>query len=136
MHRRDQGLAAKAWTVVRDAKTRGASDEFRTRVMGLPAMLQSGGLIATMTFLRGRQRRGEDALQQAYGRVFDALAEHVAPGRPEGALAWLTQCGPSDYRRATIAARDLALWLRRAAEAELAEVAGAATGEGGDAADA
>ena len=141
MRQRDQELAGKAWKAVRDLAGEPLREEFRTRVMALPAMLQSAGLIATLAFLAAKRNSADGELAGAYRKLFGILTEHItgntiqagqAGARPSEVLAWLSRCSPLEYRRAAAQARDLAVWLRRAAEAELPRAAAGqqAPGEG------
>ncbi len=118
--RRDQMLSDKAWSVVRAVKGSDVAGQVRTRLMGLPSMLQADGVVATMAFLKAKAGPGKSQLEQAYGKVFDALGRHVAPPDRHGdPLGWLSTCDTTTHRRASAAAREFASWLRRAAEAEL-----------------
>jgi CRISPR type III-B/RAMP module-associated protein Cmr5 len=120
--RRDQLLSDTAWSVVRAVKGSDVAGQARTRLMGLPSMLQGSGVVATMAFLKAKAGPGpgRSPLEQAYERVFDALGRHVAPADRHGdPLGWLAACDTTTLRRASVAAREFATWLRRAAEAEL-----------------
>jgi CRISPR type III-B/RAMP module-associated protein Cmr5 len=113
-------MARAAWRIVHDVHGSDEAAQFRSRVMGLPAMLQSAGLIATVAFLQARAGDGGSGLRRAYGLVVAALGERLAPaGEASRVLDWLASCDAASYRRAAADAREFAVWLRRAAEAEL-----------------
>ena len=133
--RRDQGIATAAWTAVDEVASREASSvrEFRTRALTLPAMLQTSGLAATAAFLASKagQREGQEVayssiLRALRGRIVSSLG--IVNARDDFDLVrWCGKATLAEYRRASVEARDLAGWIRRAAEARW----GRATAEGG-----
>lgn len=127
--RRQSQLAKEAWQLVGQAAATAHKRELRTRLMGLPPMLQAAGLPATMAFLEGKagaalgdQPQNADALERAYAAVHRAIVDRVNSELaqqidPQGFIVWLGNCDLAAFRRATREARALADWLRRAAEA-------------------
>jgi hypothetical protein len=130
LKRLDAGLAGKASAALdkirRDA---GGSPppEVITRLKGLPAMLRTSGLPATMAFLYAKS--GEDKpIEVAYRTVRDALLAEVAAvwnwgdDRPD-ALEFFARIGnpaslnADDLAQASMHLEGFANWLRRLAEA-------------------
>jgi CRISPR type III-B/RAMP module-associated protein Cmr5 len=129
------GFALRKVEGVRDDPTK-PNEKYRTQLLKLPARLHNNGLGQTAAYLRAQGsgspehvlcgwlqewlRRDTDGIYPAGSDLLDAItgkAEGVA-GREEAL-----------YRRASVEARALAVWLKRFAEAflregEAAEVAG------------
>ncbi|MGH3403006.1 MAG: type III-B CRISPR module-associated protein Cmr5 [Streptosporangiaceae bacterium] len=130
LQRLDVGLARRA-SVALDtiSRTAGGSapPEVITRLKGLPALLRTSGLPATMAFLYAKAG-GEDPLEIAYRTVRDALLAEVAAvwdwgdERPD-AMEFFARIGDparvsaTDLARATARLEEFANWLRRLAEA-------------------
>lgn len=114
---RRQELARAAWRAVDRAKARDAEfgRRFRARALSLPAMLQTAGLAATLAFLGAKNEPEVDLLREALG---EWIARQLGLGEID-MMEWI--CAPGTdaglYRLAGAEARDLAGWLRRAAEA-------------------
>lgn len=123
MARREAGVASAVWALVtevgRDEHIRG---QFRSRAMSLGPMLLGSGLAATAAVLKAKSH-GNNPLERAYGRVLEGMTRHVftslGTDRPGADLVTWLMSNPDHiaYRRASAAASDYALWLRRAAEA-------------------
>lgn len=120
-------LAAKTLDDLRDGQSRMVSAEVITRLTGLPALLRTSGLLATLAFFASKE--GTDKpLARAYAAVGSAFRAQVAselglalePGTPFG--GFLRALNEEDVSaealaRATARVEELALWLRRLAEA-------------------
>jgi hypothetical protein len=130
LQRLDTGLAGKASAVLdyiqRDAGN-DALPEVITRLKGLPALLRTSGLPATMAFFYAKAG-SEKPLERAYGAVRDALLSEVTSvwgwedPRPDALefFAWIAD--PSTVNgvalaRASARLEEFANWLRRLAEA-------------------
>lgn len=100
-----------------------SSDTF-ARLKGLPSMLRTSGLVATLAFFAAK--RGTDELGVAYDRVLQALWREVGPilsASPVGGRSVLTffdvlaTADPQQLTRATARAAAYSEWLSRLAEA-------------------
>jgi hypothetical protein len=137
MSRRDQGLAVTTWQLVEGIGHRDRR-EFRSRAMGLGALLQSSGLAAGAAFLAAKAGPDEP-IKRAYRDIGNALAGHVLgragadPLECAPFVGWLGQIDIVEYRRASADAHEFAIWVRRAAEALIPPggSAGDAQGVGG-----
>ena len=112
--RRDHGVAQAAWTQVATVAD-GKFAQYRSRVLQLPVMLRTSGLVASLAYLASK------------GDVHETLANHVAaqigpgvnptgPATPQAVIAALTSGTPAVQRRAEEAARLYADWLKRSVE--------------------
>jgi hypothetical protein len=130
LQRADVGLAGKA-SVALDTISREAGGavppEVITRLKGLPALLRTSGLPATMAFLYAKAG-GDSPLEVAYRTVRDALLTEVAvvwgwgDERPDaieffGRIGDPAKVSATDLARATMRLDQFASWLRRLAEA-------------------
>ncbi|MGH4020381.1 MAG: type III-B CRISPR module-associated protein Cmr5 [Pseudonocardiaceae bacterium] len=116
----DHKLARAAADVLRDQKV---DAELRTRMRGLPALLQTSGLAATCAFLLSRVK--EHKPTDAYWRTAKTLLDEAARAigvdpdpDPRAALDKLTQVTGQQYVLAETRAAMLALWLSRLAQAK------------------
>lgn len=116
----DQDLARVAADALRG---RDVDDELRTRMRGLPALLQTSGLAATCAFLLSRAKEHTPA--NAYWRTAKTLLDEAAtavgvdpPADPRATLDKLTQVTAQQYVLAETRAAMLALWLSRLAQAK------------------
>lgn len=114
-------------------------EELLSLARGLPAMLQTNGLLATWSHLLARGK-------EEHCTVLDALVAHLgAVGRVEGSPGprellekeWLATGGGEpvsgvELRRLTAELTEYAVWLKRAAEAKLPGVTAAARAEGAE----
>lgn len=127
--RLDVGLARKASAALEQIRQDGggtAPAEVITRLKGLPALMRTSGLPATMAFLYAKA--GDDgALERAYRTVRDALVTELAAvwgwdDRP-GALEFFDRIGDpakidgGDLALASARLEEFASWMRRLAEA-------------------
>ncbi len=130
LQRLDVGLAGRA-SVALDTISRAAGGsapaEVITRLKGLPALLRTSGLPATMAFLYSKAG-DDDPLEIAYRTVRDALLAEIAvvwgwgEERPDAIEFFARISDPArvsshDLARATIRLEEFANWLRRLAEA-------------------
>jgi CRISPR/Cas system CMR-associated protein Cmr5 small subunit len=114
----DQDLARAAATALRG---RDVDDELRTRMRGLPALLQTSGLAATCAFLLSRAKERDDAYWRTAKTLLDEAATAVGvdpPADPRATLDKLTQVTEQQYVLAETRAAMLALWLSRLAQAK------------------
>ena len=117
--RLDQDLARKA---AQSLPTK-VDPELRTRMRGLPVMIQTSGLAATAAFLLSRAEAKND--KDAYWRTADLILTDAAEAagitvpskQPEKALAEVVKADPARYELAETRARLLAIWLSRLAQA-------------------
>lgn len=98
--------------------------ELRTRLRGLPALLQTSGLAATCAFLLSRakdERKSADPYWRTAKTLLDEAARAVGvdPATdPRTTLDKLTQVTSQQYVLAETRAAMLALWLSRLAQAQ------------------
>jgi CRISPR type III-B/RAMP module-associated protein Cmr5 len=116
----DQGLARAAAEALRDQVVH---DELRTRLRGLPAMLQTSGLAATCAFLlaKAKDHNRTDAYWLTAKTLLDEAAGAVGidPNPdPNVTLDTLSRATGLQYVMAETRAAMLALWLSRLAQAK------------------
>jgi CRISPR type III-B/RAMP module-associated protein Cmr5 len=121
----DHGLARSAATALRG---RVVDDELRTRMRGLPALLQTSGLAATCAFLLSKAKPPEPGAHKpadAYWLTAKTLLDEAAgavgidpDSDPRVTLDKLTQATGQQYVMAETRAAMLALWLSRLAQAQ------------------
>ena len=116
----DHGLAAAAANVLRDHTV---DNELRTRMRGLPAMLQTSGLAAACAFLLSKAKVHER--KDAYWLTAKTLLDEAATEAglkpdpdPRRTLDALSQATGQQYVMAETRAALLALWLSRLAQAK------------------
>ncbi len=103
----------------RDARARvndvsaNAFKEYLSLVRSLPAMIQSDGLAASLTFLLAK---GKPHHRLAYAHLSEWVLLEVTNTREGDLLDWLLDQNSAEYRRATSIARAYLVWLKRAAE--------------------
>src|SRR5262245_27125397 len=138
--RLDYELAARASKVLDDililqaggsaqAEERTLPPELVSRFMGLPAMLHTSGLPATLAFFYAKAT-GKTSLAAAYETARTALVKEIlrelgpdTDAPPEDALAFFDRLGdpartsPGDLARITAHIEEFAVWLRRLTEA-------------------
>jgi CRISPR/Cas system CMR-associated protein Cmr5 small subunit len=112
--RRDHGIAQAAWTAVSGVPDK-TFPKYRSRVLQLPVMLRSSGLVASLACLASK---GEE-----HKTLADQVAKHIGPivsatgaATPGSVIAALTAGTPAGQRRAEEAARMYADWLKRSVE--------------------
>ncbi|HKR49618.1 MAG TPA: type III-B CRISPR module-associated protein Cmr5 [Pseudonocardiaceae bacterium] len=117
----DHGLARAAANALRDQDI---TDELRTRMRGLPAMLQTSGLAATCAFLLAKAKNHERS--DAYWLTAKTLLDEAAGAAgidpnpdPNLTLDALSQATGPQYVLAETRAAMLALWLSRLAQAKV-----------------
>ncbi|MGH3908620.1 MAG: type III-B CRISPR module-associated protein Cmr5 [Pseudonocardiaceae bacterium] len=118
--RLDHGLARAAADALRD---RDVDSELRTRMRGLPALLQTSGLAATCAFLlsKAKSHQPADAYWLTAKTLLDeaAKAAGIAPDPdPRTMLDRLSRTTGRQYVIAETRAALLALWLSRLAQAK------------------
>lgn len=116
----DHGLARAAAAALRN---RVVDAELRTRLRGLPAMLQTSGLAATCAFLlsKAKVHESKDAYWLTAKTLLDEAASAVGiqPDRdPRSTLDTITRATARQYVIAETRAAMLALWLSRLAQAK------------------
>lgn len=117
----DQDRAREALEAVESVRGEPVAADYRAQAQGLPAMLVSSGLAPALAFLAAKGT-------EAHAR----LARHVAAwvldqvfGESEGddavarCFLLITEADSSTYRRAEREALELAVWIKRFAEAYL-----------------
>lgn len=128
--RLDYGLAARASQILDDIlRTSGGqlAPELVSRFKGLPAMIRTSGLPATLAFFYAKSA-GEGALPEAYKTARVALIREIVEelkldAPPQTAPAFFVLLGdpaevsPGDLARITARTEELAVWLRRLTEA-------------------
>ncbi|MGQ0776556.1 MAG: type III-B CRISPR module-associated protein Cmr5 [Pseudonocardiales bacterium] len=117
----DHGLARVAAAALRD---RVVDPELRTRMRGLPVMLQTSGLAATCAFLLSKAN--DHDRQDAYWLTAKTLLDEAAKAvgitpnpDPNRTLDALSQADSQQYVVAETRAAMLALWLSRLAQAKV-----------------
>jgi CRISPR-associated protein (Cas_Cmr5) len=130
LQRLDVGLAGRASAALDTISRAGggtAPAEVVTRLKGLPVLLRTSGLPATMAFLYAKAG-GDGPLEIAYRAVRDALLTEIAAvwgwgdERPDAMEFFARIADPAtvsatDLARATMRLEEFANWLRRLAEA-------------------
>jgi len=117
----DHGLARAAANALRNQVV---NAELRTRMRGLPAMLQTSGLAATCAFLLAKAKNHDrtDAYWVAAKTLLDEAAQAAGiesdPTDPNRTLDAVSQATGSQYVLAETRAAMLALWLSRLAQAK------------------
>jgi CRISPR type III-B/RAMP module-associated protein Cmr5 len=117
----DHGLARAAAGVLRNQVV---DSELRTRLRGLPAMLQASGLAATCAFLLSKAKtpHRKDPYWHTAKTLLDEAATEVGltpdPDDPNRTLDMLFRDTEQKYVMAETRAAMLALWLSRLAQAK------------------
>jgi len=121
------GFALRHVEAVRDDPKR-ANDKYRTQLLKLPARLHNNGLGQTAAYLRAQGSDSpehdvcgwlEEWLRRETNGVYPARSDllDAITGNAEG----VTGQEEALYRRASVEARALAVWLKRFAEAFLSK---------------
>lgn len=98
-----------------------ANAKFKTQLLKLPARLHNNGLGQTTAFLLAQKHDSPE--RQVYGWLEEWLAKperHLYHGAGR-LIDGITGDSEGTYRRASVEARALSVWLKRFAEAFLAE---------------
>ncbi|MGH3842088.1 MAG: type III-B CRISPR module-associated protein Cmr5 [Pseudonocardiaceae bacterium] len=116
----DQGLARVAATMLRDQHVK---PDLRTRMRGLPALLQTSGLAATCAFLLSKAKKHDrtDAYWLTAKTLLDDAADAVGispDGDPNVTLEALSRATGAQYVVAETRASMLAMWLSRLTQAK------------------
>jgi len=125
-----QQRAAHAWSRVKAIEAavtaQGEPDDelktkYRTEARQLAALIQTNGLGLTLSYYRSKATTG-----RAFGKLYDHLAEWLKaqvswPNADPDLLDRITNADSQTYLHATQEALELAVWLKRFAEALLPE---------------
>jgi CRISPR-associated protein Cmr5 len=117
----EQDRAQAAWRAIETMRSSDQKDDYGTRARGLPAMLQTNGLGATMAFLKARTEKYPAAgslYEHVSKRIIEYL-EYETTNKGDKNLMYLIQNADTEtYRRATTEAIAFSIWLKRYCEAE------------------
>lgn len=118
----DQERAAAALRAVEEVRDKPHRSEYRSLSEGLPALLVASGLAPALAFLAAKADRGKP--HGELGRQVAAwVLERVFDERPQGnealarCLQRITQGDSATYRQAEHEALELAVWIKRFAQA-------------------
>jgi CRISPR-associated protein Cmr5 len=112
----EQERAKCAWECVQSVNEN--QKEYRSLARGAPADIQANGLGQTLAFWKAKKGKEHQALESA---VSSWVAKQLQI-EGQDLLGWITKDATNDdYRRATAEAIAFLTWLKRFAEAELAE---------------
>lgn len=95
--------------------------KYRQLVRGVPAEVQSCGVAQTIAFHRAKAGRKANEHAAVVDHIVKGLKGRIKATEGGAALLELVQMSPSDYRRATVETLAFLQWLKRIAEAEIAE---------------
>lgn len=133
----EQERGRQAWENIREIKrelNKKEQQEYRSRVRGFNAMIQINGLGQTLGFLKakGTPMNADFRLLGHLTHWMRAHFNRAIPDTNDGLLQWITAetTSSEDYRRATTECFAFGNWLRRFAEAELAEDTAKGTSNG------
>jgi CRISPR-associated protein Cmr5 len=121
----EQKRAAEAWycmeRVWNDPQNTKKHKEYANLAKGACAYIQLSGLGQTLAFWLANSN--DPQFHQLYKDVSSWVARYLEiPEEPELLLWLIDSASTNDYRRATSEAMSFLLWLKRFAEAKLAEV--------------
>ena len=122
----EQRRAASAWANVEDVHTHGTSykKEYGQLARSAPADIQTNGLGQTLAFWRAKANR-EPHHRALFEHVSSWTKQRIGYDGGLNLLEWVvTEASTNDYRRATAEALAFLIWIKRFAEAELAELGG------------
>jgi len=115
--------AQKAWDWVKQAKNVG--EDYAVLARKLPSMLQVSGLGQTLAYLYSKgYEGGRPSLGKAEGRLLDQLGGHLRETQKrtqDDPMEILLSLGPAEYRAATREIAEVASWLKRFADGQLAK---------------
>lgn len=123
----EQDRAQAAWRAIEEMRSSDQRDDYGTRARGLPAMLQTNGLGATMAFLKARTEKYPAAgrlYEDVSKRVVDYLEYEPTNQRDKHLMNLIQNADTETYRRATTEAIAFSIWLKRYCEAEGWKVSG------------
>jgi CRISPR-associated protein Cmr5 len=120
----EQGRAAHAWKCAVAARSNSGIkyDEYKAYAKSLPMLIKTGGLGATLAFIRSKARKktGENT---AYGQIYDDISGYLKAERTylidlrnEELVEKIIKLDSSEYRAVTIEVLSYMQWLRRFAE--------------------
>jgi len=113
----EQQRAKAAWESVRSVDA--GDKEFLSLARGAPADIQANGLGQTLAFWKAKKGPGHNSLYRA---VSGWVSERLSLRHGADLLEWVVkEASTEDYRRATVEAMAFLTWLKRFAEAELAQ---------------
>lgn len=105
-----------------DRVGRGQAQDYARQAKGLPAMLLASGLAPCLAFLESKKGGHALLAQHVSGWILRAIFGHDGDeGSVKRCLAELSRADSATYRRAEAEAIELAGWLKRFADAYLAE---------------
>jgi len=110
-----QRRAGHAFKKVEGATKTKSAKEYGSLVRGLPAMIQTDGIGATLAFLKAK---GKEQHLSAYGHLDDWLGQDDQFGFKADLLEWLLTQPTPVYRQVANEAIAYLLWLKRFAEAK------------------
>lgn len=122
----EQERAARAWECIK--KVRGDRGAYASLARGAPSAIQANGLGQTLAFWRGkgyqngRPKSDDEEHAQLYHATSEWVMQQIAPAASDDLLAWIMgTASAGEYRRATVEAMAFLSWVKRFAEAELAD---------------
>jgi CRISPR-associated protein Cmr5 len=120
----EQKRAKAAWDDVQGAKAKGYAKEYRQLARGAAADIQINGLGQTLSFWMSKIKKSEPPA--AHSAIYQNVSAWVTTQVGSGAsdlMAWIIAPATTtdDYRRATAEAMAFLSWLKRFAEAEIAD---------------
>lgn len=120
----DQERAAAALRAVESIRGPRVAADYRTQAQGLPAMLVSSGLAPTLAFLAAKGTDEDKAHAHLAQHLAAWVLRQVFGEEPAGEPASccfhrITEADSVTYRRAEREALELAVWIKRFAEAYL-----------------
>ena len=113
--RRDAGVAQAAWTAVSSVE-RESFRKYRSRVLELPIMLRTSGLVASLAYLASKGEQHEALANQLASYLGPRLGKDTAAS-PSVIIRAVAAEGTVGQRRAEDTARMFADWLKRSVEA-------------------
>jgi CRISPR-associated protein Cmr5 len=129
----EQERASKAWNCITYVRDKGSkyAKEYASLARSAPAYIQANGLGQTLAFWRAKgYDKGKPRNDDEHSRLLQDLSAWITSqlnitGRAD-LVAWIcNEASVSEYRRATAEAIAFLSWVKRFAEAELAEAKGA-----------
>jgi len=115
----EQERAKAAWASVRSEDA--TNKEFLLLARGAPADIQANGLGQTLAFWKAKAKN-EPKHKALYGAVSGWVSGQLLLPQDADLLEWIVrEASTEDYRRATAEAISFLTWLKRFAEAELAQ---------------
>jgi len=125
MRKLEQGRAEFAWNraVLAKASSGVKYDEYKSYAKSLPMLIKSGGLGATLAFIRSKARKktGENT---AYGQIYDDISayfklqhkSYLIDLSSQELVEAVIKLDSAEYRSVTVETLAFIQWLRRFAE--------------------